>query len=196
MDLQKLYPILYKFTNQDGKYPQLSGILHADGYLTASSAFVLAHVHYEDYDFDMEGLTITREGKEVSEKFPTFKHMLDITGMDEIRDEYVESIRFALNNIPTGSRKENDFVVLTVEGFNLHTFELALVFELFENIGENPSMHFGYRLKPVVMQSKSCTVVIRPETKYLRQQDLIFTVEEAIKINIPKLLFNQYRTQK
>ena len=196
MDLEKLYPLLYRFTNQDGKYPQLSGVLHEDGYLTASSAYVLAHVHYEDYDFDLEGLSIDKEGKTIDRLFPKFKHLLDITGTDEIRDEYVESIRFALRNIPTGSREDNDFVVLTVEGFNLHTFELSLAFELFERFGELPSMHFGMSLRPIMMQSKSCTVVIRPEIKNLKPNDLLFTVEQAIKINLPRLLFNDYKAGK
>ena len=196
MDTKTLYPILYRFTNQDGKYPQLSGILYEDGYLTASSAFVLAHVHYEDYDFDYEGISIDKENRIVNQKFPNFKHLLDITGMDELRDDYVVKVKYCLHNIPTGSRDENDFVILTVEGFNLHSFELSLAFELFESLGELPSMHFGMSLRPVVMQSQSCTVVIRPEIKNLKPNDLLFTVEQAVKINLPRLLFNDYKAQK
>ena len=193
MDTKKLYSILYNFTSHDGRYPQLEGILHTDGYLTASSGFVLAHVNHEDYDFDNEGLSINKDGKIVKQKFPAFKHLMDLTGTDEITEEYLESIRFALKNIPTGTREDHKFVILTVEGFQLHTFELSMAFELFESLGEIPSMSFGYALKPMVMHSKSCTVVIRPETKPLKRNDLIFTVEEAVKINIPRLLFNAYK---
>jgi len=196
MDLQTLYPILYKFTSEDARFPALSGILHADGYITASSAYVLANVHFEEYDFDNEGLILDRDDQIITAKFPNFKHLLDTSKMDELRDDYVIKVKYCLHNIPTGKRKERGFVLLNIEGFLFHTDELSLLFELFEIIGELPSMYFGKAGMAIVMKSQNCTSLVKPELAKPSSDDLLFTVEQAIRIDLPKLLFNDYKAQK
>lgn len=195
MDIKTLYSILNKFTGNGELRPALAGVLHNDGYLIASDAYLLTKVHYEEYDFDLEGITLDQSGKEIKEKYPSLKSVFpDQSTMDELRDEYVESIRFCLRNIPKGSRNEDELVLLNIEGLLFHTFELSLVFELFDFLNEIPSMFFGKSLQPAVFQSQNCTVLIKSEIRDLTKTGgILFNVDQALAIDLPKLLFNAYR---
>lgn len=191
----KLFEALFSIISPDEKRPELKGVYHCDGYLIAASQYILAKVHFEDYDFDFEGQIIGPDGSSIPMKFPLTKHLLKdvISEMHELRDEYANAITVANRNLPKGSRKDNDRVLLEVEEEKLHTFELAKLFEVFGVLGETPSLFFGKTRNPVLLKSPSCTAFIMPDYSELAPEDLLFTVDQALRIDLPKLLFNAYK---
>lgn len=181
MNEKKLYSVLHQFLCKEERYPGLFGILHTDGYLVASNAYIAAKVHYEDYDFDFEGLTIDKVGKEVKARFPNYKHLFAIEEMDELQDSLVADIFEACLNIPIKSNKSGEFSALNIEGFFIHSCHLIKIIDLFEVIGETPAMFIGRKSRPIILKSENCIALVMPEIKAFGAKDLLFTVAEALE---------------
>lgn len=181
MNETKLYNALFGLTREDSRLPALAGILHENGYMVASSAYSLARVHFEDYDFDYEGLVLNKDWKEVPKKYPGIKHLFDCSEMDELKEELVSNIIAACKNLPKRSNKEGDFVALNIAGFYLHTFQLTQLFSLFEVVGEIPTIFISRKSKPVILKSENCFALLMPEQRAFKAKDLLFTVAEALE---------------
>ena len=184
MNEKKLYSVLHQFLCKEERYPALFGIWHTNGYLYASDAYTAAKVHYEDYDFDYEGQVIDKVGKELEAKYPNIEAVIPrVDAMDAKSVEFTASVFEACLNIPIKSNKSGEFSALNIEGFFIHTCHLIKIIDLFEVIGEIPTMYISERARPIILQSANCLALVMPEIKAFGAKDLLFTVAEALVYN-------------
>jgi len=184
MNEKKITDLLYKsFVGKDKEWkPEITGINYFDGYIRATNGFVLAKVHFEEYDFDLEDRTIAKDGSEVSGKYPTFEKLY--SNLEET-DVMVSDLFKACKNLPKGSNKQGEFVVMQIDGFAFHTYQLSAIFELFEIIKEVPGITTGQsnKQRTLVFSSSNCTAICISDFRTLTAKDLIFTLDEALEFN-------------
>jgi len=188
MNEKKVTDLLYKNfvgNNKDWK-PEISGINYLDGYMRATDGYVLAKVHFEEYDFDFEDRTISRDGSEVLGNYPALDNLLPLTleGCDTLPGELFRVIKAA----PVSTRKQGEFCAVLVEGFPFHTFQLKAIYELFESIGEFPALKVSAQQKQKILafNSKNCSAICISEIRPFTPKDILFTIDEALEFNPAK----------
>jgi len=172
MNEKKLYQVLFALTREDSRLPALAGILHADGFMLASDANTLARVHYEDYDFDYEGVVIGQTMQAIDFKYPGTGHLITSEHLTELSEDLVSNILAGCNNLPKKSNKPGEFVCLDVEGFYLDVFEV---------VGETPAIFIGGNPKHMLLKSANCIALLMPEVWQFGAKDLLFTIAEALE---------------
>jgi hypothetical protein len=184
MDEKKLYRVLYRFTTKDRQLC-LIGILHSNGYMIASNAYILAKVHYEAYNFDYEDLIIDENGNEVKDKYLKIDHIFgDPSDLKELDSQLVQDIRTACDKLPKGTNEAGKYVSLDLGNFAVHTYQLSCCFELFDVLGETPRAYLGKLSRPIELISDNCHALCMPHVNIsIGANDLLFTVEEALAFN-------------
>lgn len=182
MNEKKVTELLYKkFVGTDKEWkPEINGINYSNGYMRATNGFILAKVHFEEYDFDLEDLTIAKDGSEISGKYPLFENLY--SDLEET-DMLVSDLYKACKNLPKGTNKQGEFICVLLDGFAFHTFQLGAILELFELINEVPGIRIGQsaKIRTLVFTSNNCTGVCISDFRELTSKDLVFTLAEALE---------------
>jgi hypothetical protein len=190
MNEKKITDLLYKnFVGKNKNWrPEITGIHYSNGYMRASDGYILAKVHFEEYDFDLEDRTIAKDGSDVPGRYPAFEKLY--SSLEET-SVLVSDLFKACKNLPKGSNKPGEFVLLLIDGYAFHTCQLSALFELFEAINEVPGVMVGKSAtqKTLVFTSTNCTAICISDFRELTAKDLTFTIAEALEFN-PSLVYH------
>ncbi|MCL4483452.1 MAG: hypothetical protein M1445_12735 [Bacteroidetes bacterium] len=184
MNEKKVTDLLYKkFVGNDKDWkPEITGIHYADGFMRATNGFILAKVHFEEYDFDLEERIIAKNGSYIAGNYPIFEKLY--SDLEET-DTLISDLFKACKRLPAGTNKTGESVGILLHGFRFHTYQLSAIFELFEIVGEVPGIMTRQSAKhrTLVFTSTNCTAICISDFRDLTPKDLTFTINEALEFN-------------
>ncbi len=161
MKIENVYKALYGCALQekdDSINSRGLGILHENGYLYATDNYVCARVHYEEYDFDLEGISVGKDHKEINrgKSFSNVEAVLKIACKSERLRPAPDNTWEAIIKAPIGERIKH-VVCLKIEDLLFHTCQLKKAISLFESVEEIPEIFLTSLNAPaMLLRSKSC----------------------------------------
>lgn len=186
MDEKKITDLLYKkFVGKDFKWrPNILGIYYANGYMQATNGFILAKVHFEEYDFEMEERIVAEDGSYIGGSFPDFEKLL--TENLEEPETMLLGIFKACKKLPEATHGSEGIVALEIEGAHFNAKYLKAIFELFELIRELPKMQTvaNSNQKVLVFKSSNCSAICVSTIQPISTKDILFSIDEAIEFNL------------